>query len=240
MTTHLLKDSAAITARRFVDVHYPGCKAALLVGSSVNGTPGGHSDLDVVILNRIGPTYKETTMYRGICYEVFVMSESAVSGMFEWAVQSGTGALLRMCAEGRLLRDDGSGASIKLAARTAWHMGPPKWSIDELNKARYEITEDLLDLIDARERSAVLFTAVRLVQNTAEFILRANDQWSGVGKWLYRALRDYDPNQAARLTRAADSLFAGKQKRPLVAFVKQTLKPFGGLLHAGFREDGSI
>ncbi len=235
------KPTAASLARRFVDARYPGSKSALLVGSAVNGTVRTHSDLDVVILDDAQQSaYRESVTYRGQPFEVFVLRQSDIPVMFASAAESGTGAFLRMCSEGRLLRDDevGSGAAIKTAAIRAWRSGPPDWSLDEIDRARYEISDDLYDLIDARSRGAILFCAVSLLPKTAGFILRVNHQWSGVGKWQLRALREYDSKAAATLAWAADQLFLKKRKDPLVRFVKQTLAPYGGLLQEGYREYG--
>ncbi len=235
------KPTAAILARRFVDAHYPGCKSALLVGSAVNGIVRAHSDLDVVILDdSLQHAYRESVTYRGQPFEVFVLKQSDIPGMFSSASESGTGAFLRMCAEGRILRDDsiGTGAAIKSAASRAWRSGPPNWTLDEIDRARYEISDDLYDLIDARSRGAILFCAVSLLPKTAGFILRVNNQWSGVGKWQLRALREYDSRAAAALAGAADQLFLRKRKEPLVRFIKQTLAPYGGPLQEGYREYG--
>lgn len=235
--------SAAILARRFVDARFPGCKSALLVGSAVNGRLRPHSDLDVVIIiNSEEVPYRESLSYRGQKFEVFLIRESDIPIMFSSAIQSGTGAFLRMCAEGRLLRDNqpAAGAALKLAALKAWRSGPPVWSLDELNKARNDISDDLYDLIDARTRSLVLFCGASLMLKTAEFILRVNNQWSGVGKWQLRALHEYDPDVAGRLGVAADQLFLRKRKMPLVRFIKHTLAPYGGPLEEGFKEYANI
>lgn len=230
---------AGYEAIQYVERYHPDCRAAFLTGSAEFGRARDHSDIDLVIIERkLRSPYRLVRMEEGRMFETHVWKESTAERMFKLAAESGTGAAVRMVAFGRLLRDDEEGCGARLQAKAAqlWQAGPPPWSLDHMNEARYAITEELLDLIDADDEASRWFVASRLVSLISNFILRAEGRWSGTGKWMLRALRESAPEAAADLEETLLALFRHRDAEPLAAFVRQALEPYGGLLLEGFRQ----
>jgi predicted nucleotidyltransferase len=230
---------AVRAANRYVERYHPDCRTALLVGSAASGRTDAHSDVDLIMIERrLRSPYRFIRAEEGRVFETHVWKEATAELMLERSVESGTGAAVRMIAFGRLLRDDEERCGARLQAKAAelWHAGPPPWSLDEMNEARYAITEELLDLLDAEDETSAWFITGRLVSLTADFALRTEGHWSGVGKWLLRALRESAPEAADALEDALRRLQALHDAQPLAAFIRETLEPYGGLLLEGYRQ----
>jgi hypothetical protein len=234
-----MKLQAADAARQFVEEYYPHCQAAILAGSAGAGTMRDHSDLDLVILDNHEETpYRRTFHLYGWPIEMFLLNEQSYPALFRASRLQGTGALLRMCAFGTLLKDGGSGSALRQAALRAWHEGPLRWSLDDMNNARYTITEELIDLEDSVPGDEAILVTFKLIQSVMEFCLRVDNQWSGDGKWLYRTLQEHDPHTAQALIRAVQYYFKQDDHQPMISFIDQLLEPYGGRLQEGFQQYG--
>ncbi|KPV61153.1 nucleotidyltransferase [Paenibacillus sp. A3] len=224
-------------AKRFVNMRFPQSEAAILAGSVVQGgaTPG--SDLDVVVFDesQYGP-FRKTYRAFGWIIEAFVMNRGAYRYFFDQAVESAIPSLLRMCSEGIVLHGHEHVAAIIEEARRDLDAGPPAWSIQELDRARYEIGETLTDLECSASRAEGLFITAKLAGMLVEFALRTGGFWIGDGKWLQRSLKLSDPAQAEELYEALEAYYRLDRTEPLSAFVQKLLEPFGGFLVEGYAE----
>jgi hypothetical protein len=95
-----------------------------------------------------------------------------------------------MCAEGLILKDDGTAEKIKLEAKTLIEKGPDPLTEEEIRIKRYSITDQLMDFEGSTRPEEDLFIAGSLAWQLHEFVLRANQQWIGEGKWIARALKE--------------------------------------------------
>ena len=64
----------------------------------------------------------------------------------------------------------------------------------------------------------------------AQFLLLANNRWLGSGKWLGRRLREWSPDIADRVSRAA----AESDPRRLAQLAGDLLEPYGGRIDSDF------
>ena len=224
-------------AQRFVTMQFPQSEAAILAGSVVQGgaTPG--SDLDLVLFDesQAGP-FRKTYRAFGWIIEAFVVNKDTYRYFFDQAVESAIPSLLRMCSEGIVLRGHEHVAAIIEEARRDLAAGPPAWTVQELDRARYEIGETLTDLECSASRAEGLFITAKLAGMLAEFALRTGGFWIGDGKWLQRSLKQSDPALAEELYEALEAYYRLDRTEPLSAFVQKLLEPFGGLLVEGYAE----
>ena len=77
--------------------------------------------------------------------------------------------------------------------------GPAKARPDELEALRYELTDQLDDLLGAGDPVEIAFISCRVLTKSAQLALLAGRHWQGTGKWLLRELRDHDASLAGRL-----------------------------------------
>lgn len=224
-----------IAAKRFVHTRFPCCDAAFLAGSSVTGRLNPGSDLDILIIDKTQETpFKFNTSRFGWIIEAFVMTPETVDSFFEEAQKTGIPTLIRMCAEGKLIKDEGIAESVREKARRLLPIGPMEWTFAELDQARYDITECLEDLEGAERHEEHLFTVNQLVSHLQHFILRSNGRWIGEGKWALRSLEAFDQSLSSEFIQVLDGFYKHGENAPLIAFSDRILAPFGGRLREGW------
>jgi hypothetical protein len=230
-----MMNSAIETAKQLVVRLFPDCDAALLAGSVVRGEATRTSDLDLVIFdNSIMSSYRESLTERNWPVEVFVHNLSSYQSFFESDCKRGCPSLPNMVAEGIVLKDTGIAEAIKQEARHLLENGPAKWTLRETEQKRYFLTDVLDDFTGSRNRAEALFIANALAQQLSEFVLRMNGQWTGNSKWLWRALKRYDAEFAARFALAFESYYRTAEKEAVIQLTESVLAAYGGRLFDGF------
>ncbi|HEX7055884.1 MAG TPA: nucleotidyltransferase domain-containing protein [Bacilli bacterium] len=230
--------SAEMAATRFIGDYFPGCNAVIWAGSCAAGKGSSHSDIDLVIIDdTCERPFRQSYMAWGWPVEVFVITSDTYEDLFAANREAGTAALQRMIAEGRLLKDNGSGAPIIAEAKRQVAQGPAPWSLDEMNRCRYEITELLEDLKEPSNRGEHCFTALSLAEKVPIFLLRANECWIGEGKWLYKTLQQFAPEFARAWMDAIRDCIANGNAQAVTKLAEQALEPYGGKLFAGYYQE---
>lgn len=220
-------------------MRFPDCHVALLAGSAAQGIACDTSDLDMIIFHESpAGTYRETYRFSGWIVEAFVVTQNTFESLINAAVETALPSLLRMCAEGVIIHDDGSAAAYIERAKQALDSGPEPLLPEEIDRFRYEITNALLDLTSSQSRAEHLFIVGPLTQMLATFILRTHSQWSSEGKWAWRALVDFDQKLGESLVSALEQLYVSDDPSSLETFIQNVLAPYGGLLTAGYWEWG--
>lgn len=234
-----MRNTAEDAAIQFTNRQFPDASIIILAGSVASGHITKHSDLDLLIVDdtQDGP-FHACYVESGWPIEVFVITHKTYKKMFRVNYVAGLGTLQRMCAEGKLLKDAGSGVKLQAEARKLLDKGPPQWSLDEMNFKRYEITECLEDLADTWKSGEELFVAGKLAQLIHEFVLRVNGKWVGDGKWMVRALHRYNPQFCERYVSTFQRFYQTGQREELIHLADEILEPYGGRLFAGFRLEG--
>ncbi|MUG72200.1 nucleotidyltransferase domain-containing protein [Paenibacillus validus] len=224
-------------AGRCIDTYFPNCEAALLAGSVVQGGETSASDLDLIVFDESqeGP-FRRTYRAFGWIIEAFVMTRDSYRYFFDQAIDSAIPSMLRMCACGQALKGEDAIRDIVSEARDALAAGPFPWSVQELDRARYEIGESLADLSGDRSDAECLFIVAKLTLQLASFALRSAGCWLGDGKWLYRELERHSLEQSRELLAALDAYYTNRNPEPLFALTGRWLEPYGGLLAEGYAE----
>ncbi len=236
------KDAEAI-ARRLVGQRFPDARTAWLGGSVVRGDATDRSDLDITVLLPGPPApYRDSLWYAGWPVELFVHTQGSLALYRQKDQDRRQPTIMRLVGESIILLDtDGIGASLQRECVAEVAAGPTPWSRDDLDSARYGVTDLLTDLegsTDDDERSAISSV---LWQDAARLLLAATGSWTAFGKGLVRELRRFD--DAETTTYVADLLgglrasIAGDPQR-LITTCDRILDQFGGRLFEGHRLDG--
>ncbi|CAG7646399.1 nucleotidyltransferase domain-containing protein [Paenibacillus allorhizosphaerae] len=232
-----MKTAAVEAAAQFIASFFPDCEAAILAGSVVQGGATEHSDLDLVIFDETGPgPYRKTFAAYGWTIEAFVLTRSSYRYFFDQGIDIAIPSLQRMCAAGTIIRGESTIRDIVEEAQHELQAGPPAWTTQELDKARYELGESLQDWEGCPDRTESLFIVRKLSAQLAEFMLRTGGQWIGDGKWLWRCLQRYDADGSTQLAEALEVYYRSDAKQPLLAFAYRLLEPYGGILAEGYSE----
>jgi len=115
--------------------------------------------------------------------------------------------------------------------------GPPLLTEEELNRARYTITDLLDDLRAPRSHAELIAAGSQLYERLADFFLRANRQWSARGKAIPRRLKQVDERLGAELDHGFAEMFSKGDAGPVIDLAKRILAPYGGLLFEGYRSE---
>lgn len=225
-------------ARRIVRRRFPDARAAWLGGSVVSGTASATSDLDITVLLDGPPApFRESTVFDGWPVELFVQTEESLMRFCDNDIQRRRPTTMRLVGSSVVLVDtDGAGEALRERLRALDLAGPAQATADDLQSARYLVTDLLDDLLDAADDEAVVVVAA-LWAATAELLLLANRAWSGSGKWLLRELHSLDARNA---TAYADQLSHGLRSAaddtaPLRRTVEAILEQCGGRMFDGYR-----
>jgi hypothetical protein len=235
-----MKYSPKVAARRFIKKHFPNACAAFLGGSAAHRNLTPNSDLDIVVFDDTQFPFKQNYTGYGWPIDAFVLTRSVYRSFFDEARSSGLPSMLRMCAEGETIIDTGFAEGIRSEAIDLMSQGPYEWTWFEKNQVRYQITECLEDLSDAYLYHENLFIVNQLTELVTKFILRANGQWIGIGKWAVRSLAKYDKPLCDEFLYALDSFYNKRTVELLMPFIDRVLEPHGGRLLDGWMEGSSI
>ncbi|QHE51001.1 nucleotidyltransferase domain-containing protein [Pontibacillus sp. HMF3514] len=221
-------------ARDFIETHFPDSRAALLAGSYVRGDDTPSSDLDIVILD--GDTYRKSYIFSDKPIEAFVYSKDSLEFELFLEKQHGIPLITRMCAEGVVLKGEEDARTLNLQGKQNLMEGPTPLSSNKLDEFRYTISDLLYDLEGSRVEMEDTYSVGELTRKLPEFILRANQEWIGEGKWMFRCLKHFDPNITKDFTKCIQGYYKSNNKDELIRFVDHQLVPFGGRLFKGYQK----
>lgn len=226
-------------ALKFVESHFPQCSIAILSGSVVTGRDTERSDLDLVIIDETqSRPFRASYREFGWPIEAFIFSKDTYGYYFEVNQFRAIPSLQRMCADGLILKDDGTAEELVREAKELMRQGPFPWTEEDIHQARYEISECLEDLSGSVSHEENIFIVNRLASLVHEFELRVHGCWIGEGKWVVRSLRMYDEAFCGQFLGELDAFYKTEKKDALVAFVDRVLEPYGGRFFEGYRQEG--
>ncbi|RYM01722.1 nucleotidyltransferase domain-containing protein [Sporolactobacillus sp. THM7-7] len=233
----LMKTPAESAAKKCLEDRFPDCRMAFLGGSSARRELNEYSDIDILIIDDTQPfSYHQCLFCYGWPIELFVFHQDVLSFFFEISRQERIPTLLRLCAEGRVLKDDGSAERMKSQAEKRLKNGPSKWTEGERDRQRFAITDLLNDLNSTTSREETVFIAAKLFDLVPEFVLSAHGQWLGHGKWMFRTLHDFDPSFSEQWLEAYQHLIKTGNSERFAALADRQLARHGGRLFAGYKE----
>lgn len=234
----LTRETALAVARAVLAARYARAACAFVAGSVVRGEGRPRSDVDlVVVFPALARAHRESFRHDGVPVEAFVYDPGALRWFLANDARAGSPSILAMVAEGVALGDPGPADALAAEARALLAAGPPPLAPDALARIRYEITETLDDLRDARPAAERTAAGVALYVKLGALALRRRGAWTGVGKWLPRRLAEADPVLEAAFADAFARLFAAGDAAPAIRLAQAELAAVGGPLFEGFREE---
>ncbi|MFJ7827801.1 nucleotidyltransferase domain-containing protein [Psychrobacillus sp. NPDC096623] len=229
------KNNPIEAAQKFIKKYFPSCNGALLAGSVVRGEATDTSDLDIVIFDESVPSsYRESFLEFDWPIEAFVHNGSSYKAFFESDRERARPSLPRMVSEGIILKNDGLIEAIKKEAAELLKEGPEKWSEETIQVKRYFLTDMLDDFVGCSNRAEEIFIANTLAELLSEFVLRTNQRWIGISKWVVRSLKAFDEDFTTQFVEAFDTYYKTGEKDKIIHLVEIVMKPFGGRLLEGF------
>ncbi|MER6299883.1 nucleotidyltransferase domain-containing protein [Kitasatospora sp. NPDC001539] len=224
-------------AGRLVADRFPDARAVLLAGSSAAGCATATSDLDLAVLvTDGGETYRETVRFEGRLAELFVHTEAGLAELFAADAASRRATMQSMYATGLLLADPyGAGARARARAETDLREGPPALDRATLETLRYGLTDQVDDLVDARDAVERLVVAGEVLRAAADLLCDHHRAWVGGGKWLPRRLLVADRELGAALLDGHRLVCGSGPVEPLAAAARRVLELVGGPLAEGYR-----
>jgi hypothetical protein len=218
---------------------YPGALFAFVAGSFHRGEATRFSDIDlVVIFEALDHAWRESFVFENWPVEAFVHDPATLRYFFyEVDAKSGVPSLPAMVAEGPAIPADHPLAEeLKAMAHTVLRGSPMRWDAKTLTEKRYQITDLLDDLRDPRSPMEAAATIGRLHEQLGNFYFRAHGLWSASNKHIPRRLARIDAALAIRWEEAFLAAWSG-QRGNLLLLAEEILRPYGGLLFAGYRSD---
>ncbi|GAA3130326.1 hypothetical protein JOF29_007173 [Kribbella aluminosa] len=232
------RPDAVETVRTLIEDRYPQAVQALLGGSAAAERLTETSDLDVTVLLPDTTVCRQALTYAGWPIELFVHTEESVRRFVQLDAAKRQPSMARLVARSIPVLPGDGGAVLRAYCSALLEEGPAPLSEDEMQLARYILTDLLDDLDGGASRPAMDAVVVEVWRRAAELLLASERRWSGSGKWLVREIEALDAAAGSRFaTRFHGSLEAAVNGRPdnLVRLVDEILGRVGGRLRDGFR-----
>ncbi len=230
-----MKQDAVTVAVNYINDSFPTAYCAILGGSVVRGEGTDNSDLDIFVCGDFNEApYRKSVIYQEWPIEVFVHDKVSYLEFYSIDALEGRATLPRIISEGRVIKDNGMAAQIKDEANQVLLKGPFPWTEKELTIKRYFLTDLLDDFEGCKKREEGIYIAGKLAEVCHEFLLRTNNCWTGHSKWIPRAMKKFNSEEAAALTRALDAYYLKNDKQPLIHYTDRVLAEHGGRLFNGF------
>lgn len=122
--------------------------------------------------------------------------------------------------------------------------GPSQIDVMGLSNLRYSITDLVDDIKQPRNNNEFIATGSKLLEVHSEFTFRANQKWSGKGKWVSRRLLEIDSELESEFFSPLDRLFTNKDSSGVIELCEKMISPYGGFLFEGHnldaRQNGSF
>ncbi|MBO9128501.1 nucleotidyltransferase domain-containing protein [Bacillus sp. 165] len=231
-----MKLDAIIAAKRFVNEFHRDCQFALLAGSVSKGLATESSDLDIIVFYEDCPNTRESYVRYDWKIESFVHNHLSYKEYFAKEKQSGRPVLASMIKDGIVLKEHPVINSIKQVAVDYLNEGPESLTPEFIRLSRYFVYDLLDDFVDSKNDEEAMMTLNLLSIQVADFILRVNNQWTGRGKGLVRAFKEFDESFSERYFNTLDEYFRNGNKQPFVELVNEVYVPLGGQLFDGFKQ----
>lgn len=213
----------------------PKCDIAILSGSVTRGEQTETSDLDIIIIEQEQSAYRQSVIKFDWKIEVFVYDTKSYQSFFVSDINRARPSLLRMIAEGILLKNHPELERIREEANNLLQNGPAKWDDKAFEMSHYFLSDVLDDFIDSNNKYELICIAGNLLERLHEFILRTNNQWIGSSKWIYRELKRFDIELADKVLSSFNHFYKTGDMNQVIELVNLLLEPYGGQKFEGFK-----
>lgn len=233
------REQAKMIAQKIMSERYPDALLGLCAGSIVRGQGTETSDIDlVVIYTHLKNGFRESFTFEGWPVEVFVHDFETLNYFFELDSNDGTPSLQQMVVESLVVHGSQDEAQkVKDLASKIIQSGPPSLTEDDIKNRLYGITDLVDDLKSHRSRVEGIGIVNRLYEQLGHFILRSQNDWSGNGKQLSRAMEKYLPDQGQEFNEAFEDFFKNNQSQKILILADKIVSKHGGYLFDGYRRE---
>ncbi|WP_371814065.1 nucleotidyltransferase domain-containing protein [Ensifer sp. ENS03] len=227
---------AVMAAEAVLAERFPQAIFAIVAGSILRGEGTQTSDIDLVVLHEALPAaWRESFHFDDFPIEAFVHDFETLNWFVDQDMAGGCPVLADMVAGGVAIGPERARAeALQAGAQQRLERGPAPLTPEIRDRLRYQITDLVDDLRDARPAAEIRAIAAELTKPLADLMLLGRGQWSGRGKWLPRLLVRADASLAERFDTALRHAGAG-QAAELIRLAELELAPHGGPLFAGDR-----
>lgn len=222
-------------AKRFIKIHFPNCLGAILSGSVVRGEQNETSDLDIIVIESTPHCYRETLIKFDWMIEVFVYDIKSYKSYFENDFKRSRPTLIRMIAEGIVIKKHPELDRIIGEAKQILLNGPESWDDKSLKSSLYFLSDTLTDFIGSENRMELICISSTLLERLHEFILRTNKKWIGSSKWMYRELKQFDEQLTIEIFNAFDLFYKTNEKEKVILIVERIIASYGGRYFEGYK-----
>jgi hypothetical protein len=216
---------------------FPQAGWAVLGGSVVTAARTAGSDLDIVVLlpdDDPDSPARDSRRWRDWPVELFIHDRKTLDHYLAKDLAARRPCLQRMVADGvPLLAPDADLDELQARCRTVLDDGPPPLPAEQLDWARYALTDLLDDLVHSTDPGETAVIAANAWQASAQLALDVARHWRGSGKWLVRELRDLDPAFAHRW------LLARHRPEAITELAREVLQVAGGPRFEGYHVAGT-
>ncbi len=228
------------TIQNLIKERYKDAKAVFWAGSVSQNQGTDSSDLDLVIIfESMTHAYREAFVYDGWPIDTFIHDLDTLRyfcGKLE--AEDGRPALINMILSGQeILAQNELSNQAKAIANEALVQGPNGWSIDQINKERFLITDILDDIKFPKSKEEQIISAMHLFEPLIQFYFRAQKKWAASGKTLMSIFKGDNPCMAIELNKSFKDLLQTGDFSGFETVVIKILAPYGGYLWDGFRSD---
>ncbi|QKE74137.1 nucleotidyltransferase domain-containing protein [Arthrobacter citreus] len=231
-----MKLEAIDAAKRFIEEFHGDCQFALLAGSVSKGLATESSDLDIIVFYEDRPNTRESYVRYDWKIESFLHNYLSYKECFAKEKQSGRPVLASMINDGIVLKEHPAINSVKQVAIDYLNVGPETLTPEFIRLSRYFVYDLLDDFVDSKNDDEAMMTLNLLSTQVADFILRFNKRWTGRGKSLVRAFKEYDESLSERYFNTLNEYFRTRNKQPFIELVNEIYEPLGGQLFDGFKQ----
>ncbi len=219
---------------------YPDAVQAWLSGSVVLGGATRTSDLDITVLREVGRARRESLTFQGWPVEVFAHTPDTIRWFVAKDLARRKPTMARLVATGIPLLPGAGGEEIRRECAHVLAAGPGPVSGSEMDLMRYQLTDQVDDLVTIDPGPVGDAIAVEVWRLTADVLLASNTSWTGGAKWLIREIAALDTklgtDYATRLHAGLHGALRG-DPLPLRSLAEEALAHVGGPLWAGFSID---
>jgi len=227
-------------AKNLFSKKYSDAQCLIVGGSVVRGEGSLYSDLDIVIIyDHLDFAYRDSFLFEGWPIEVFVHDIDTLRYFLDEVDRpSGFPSLAQMIIEGIVVSEKSDDAKIiKKMADDFMQIGPVKWTKEDIDRARYSITDLIEDIRSPKYISDNLGAGASLYEALADFYFRSKNSWSASGKMISRKLNLVDKDLAKLYDDAFIQLYTDNNPDLLIKLTENILAPFDGFLFGGYRLD---
>ncbi len=233
-----MHNAPLVTLKKLIKERYQDALAVFWAGSVSNNQETLASDLDLVIIYQQLPNaYRKAFMYDDWPIDSFVNDKDTLRFFFEESrTGSGISGLIHMILHGQEITPTSTfSASIKALAQQFMENGPAPWGKNEIDNARFLITDTLEDIQHPKSRAEQLASTSRLYEALSQFYFRSQNKWCANGKSITRYLEEDNPKFSKEFSRCFEKVFSASKTADLKKLTQKILKPYGGLLWNGFK-----